>query len=773
MAHDQLGLLGGGLVAVEGSVSRVTFANADTGFAIIRLANEPRPIKGTFGRVAVGDSFRIEATEEQHPKWGAQLNATKIVPVAPAGADGVARYLAELPGLGDVLAERMVGAFGERAIERLCDDPAAVARAVTGLTPAKAAKAAEAARARRDEREVMVYLYSVGLSPAFAARVHRAWGAKAPGIIRANPYRLAREIPLIGFALADSIALNLGIAPDALERREAAILHVLGEAASSGCRFKGPDGKDRSTGGGLCYLPRHLVSAVASQLLTVSRQAVEEAIDSLAAQGDVVVEGEAVYGKALFRAEFEIARQVGVLLRTRREPPAPPKAGGAAAAALAKLSEEQAAAVALVATSAVTVITGGPGTGKSTTMKAVAESWAEAGRTVALCAPTGRAAKRLGETTGRVACTIHRLLSWQGETGPTHNEKNPLPADLVIVDEASMMDAQLAKCLLVAVRQGASVLLVGDVDQLPSVGAGQVLHDIIASGAVPVARLSRIFRQKAGSEISTAAAGVLQGHAPRASGGELEIVEMGEDGESAGERAQRAIVDLVCHQPGFAPRQVQVLTPMHKGPAGTQELNRALQAALNPAGAELKRGLRPGFRVGDPVIQTKNDYDLELMNGDMGRIVAIDADPKDPVVRCEFDGEETEHRKDAIGNLELAYAMSIHKSQGGEFPCVVMALLWEHYPMLKRNLLYTGMTRGKQRVVLVGQQRALQTAARTPDTSTRYTGLKGRLAAVDKTPVPLALAPAPAALPPPVRRSITPAAVQSAGGPGFRFLTAK
>ncbi len=746
MEAAQLALVSGGpgLVVVEGAVSRITFSNPDTGFAIVRIANEERPVKGTFGRVAVGDSFRIEGTEEQHAKFGRQILATKIVHCAPAGIDGVARYLAELPGIGDVLAQRMVGALGDRAIERLIDDPAAVARKVTGLTKAKAEKAAARAKEKREEQEVLVYLYSIGLSPAFGARVLKAWGAKAPAFIRANPYRLAREISMIGFALADSIAMNLGIAPDAIERREAALLHVLGEAASSGCRYKSA-GKETSTGGGHCFLPRGLLGEVAAQLLTVPRAMVDEAVGTLASQGAIVVEGEAVYSASLHRAEFDVAQRIGVLMRNRREPPEPAAAGSTAAKVAEMLSVDQRAAVALVRSAGAVVITGGPGTGKSTTMRAVVEEWEASKRTVVLCAPTGRAAKRLSETTGRIGTTIHRLLEWKGDTGPQKNEHNPIPCDLVIVDEASMLDAPLARALVLAIPQGATLLLVGDVDQLPSVGAGQVLHDIIESGVVPVARLSQIFRQREGSQISAAAAEVLRGEAPRGggAGSELEIVGVMEEGEeSAGQLAQRAIVRLVCEQlpaQGFAPRKVQVLTPMHKGAAGTKELNRALQAALNPNGAELARGGdRPPFRVGDPVLQTKNDYDLGIMNGDLGRIVAIDADPKAPKVVCRFDGAEgdTEHVKDALGNLELAYAMSVHKSQGGEFSAVVMVLLWEHYMMLRRNLLYTGMTRGKKRVVIVGQARALATAARQRDTSTRYTGLKARLGAIDRTPAP-------------------------------------
>lgn len=1084
MEAAQLALISGGpgLVVVEGAVTRVTFSNAENGFAIVRIGAEPRPVKGTFGRVAVGDSFRVEGREEKG-KFGVDILASKIMPVAPQGADGVTTYLSTLPGIGEVLAKRIVARFGERAVERLIDDSAAVSKAVKGLTPGKAGKAAAIAKEKAEEREVLVFLYGLGLSPAYAARALKVWGAKAPAIIRANPYRLARDISGIGFALADTIARNLGISAEALERREAAVLHVLGEASGSGARYKAGD-RDRSTGGGHCFLPRGQLGDIAAQMLTCSRAAIDEAVQALEGGRAIVLEerraaDDAVYLAGLHKAESYVATKVQELIRERRPAPPPAKAGGKAAKVGEILSDEQRAAVALVRSAGVVVITGGPGTGKclgagtpvlrfdgtvvpveavqpgdllmgpdsrprrvlstntgegqlfqvtptkgdpwvcndvhvmtlvrsdtdevrdiqldeylamspgakwrqkgklfragveftvtddvalplrpyhlgvllgdgtlkrlqlglskpdreiaqvaheiadqfgvrvttynddttsvmyrftrsdltgharnplglaleqlglldtdsaskfipaayktasraarlhllaglldtdgsldengctydwisasrrlaedlafvarslglaayirearkgcqtgavgtywrvsisgdtneipcrlprkraqprrqikdvrrtafealpigggryygftldgdgrfllgdftvthnTTTMRSVIEEWEEAKRTVVLCAPTGRAAKRLGESTERGASTIHRLLAWQGDTGPQRNEQSPLVADLVVVDEASMLDIPLARCLVAAIPRGATLLLVGDVDQLPSVGAGQVLHDIIESGAVPVARLSRIFRQAAGSEISAAAAAVLRGAVPE-SGGELRVVPVPADAdEPAGEIARREVVETVLRRlpaAGFQPRQVQVLTPMHKGAAGTQELNRALQAALNPHGAELRRGGdRPGFRVGDPVLQTKNDYDLGeagIMNGDLGRVVAVD--PSGPSMTACFDDEDVVIAKDALGNLELAYAMSIHKSQGGEFPAVVLVVLGEHYVMLRRNLLYTAITRGKRQVVIVGQHKALGIAARTPDTSTRNTGLRQRLAA--------------------------------------------
>jgi exodeoxyribonuclease V alpha subunit len=731
--------------SVQGVVERLRFGPTDDGFAVAVLDCDGvrEVVAGTLGRIAVGDTLRVEGTRETS-KYGQQIKATKVMPVAAQTVDGVARFLATLPGFGDVLARRLVERYGKDAIEVLMADPAKVASDVGGITKSKAEAAAEKAREKRDEMEVLVWLYGIGLTPAFAGRVLKEWGARAPSIIRENPYRLARDIDRIGFALADQIARNLGIAEDALERREAAILHVLAQASESGADVM-IGGRKQSTGGGHCFLPRSTLLNATALLLSLSPASINEAVETLVEAEAVVVDGDAIYSAKLHTAEFKVSEKIGVLLRHRREQPEAPKPGSAAARALEPLTDEQRRAVATVGEAGVAVITGGPGTGKTTVLKAVVAAWEGAKRIVLLCAPTGRAAKRLSESTGRPAGTIHRLLEWKGDQGFQRNEKMPLVGDLIVIDEASMLDVQLARALLAAVPQGASVLLVGDVDQLPSVGPGQVLHDVIASGAVPVARLSRIFRQAEGSRISEAAAGVLRGEAPSGRDDEeLHVVPVWapDDDTPGGPIAQREIVRLVTETMparGFPPRDVQVLTPMHKGEAGTVELNRALQAALNPVGAEFPRGRSAPLRVGDPVQQRRNNYDLGVMNGDLGRIVAID--PSVPSITSMFGDDEVVHEKESINELELAYACSIHKSQGSEYPAVVIALLNEHFIMLRRNLLYTAITRGKRRVVIVGASRALSIAARTKDTSTRNTGLRAKLAKVDRTPAPRPVRP--------------------------------
>jgi exodeoxyribonuclease V alpha subunit len=732
---QQLALVGEeGPVALEGNVTRVRFANAQNGFGVVEVncGGRKEVVAGAVGALAVGATVRIRGTREKHPKFGDQIMATSVIPVTPTTVEGIAVYLSTLPGVGEVSAKRIVARYGERAVATLIASPEDVARTCR-IAPARAAAAAEAAKLRRAEEEVTVYLLGIGLSPAFTIRVLKEWGAKAPSIIERNPYQLARDIPLIGFVLADSIALGLGVKPESLARREAAIFYVLEEAAGSGARYKRVDHngveRETSTGGGHVFLPRSLLLVVTSQICGTTPAAIDEALANLSARREVVIDSDAVMTHQLAQAETSLAARIALLLCERDEPPAPPAPGTAAAAVLDKLSDEQRAAVATVRTSGVTVITGGPGTGKSFTMRAVVEAWEAAKRRVALCAPTGRAAKRLEETTGREASTVHRLLQRDPVTGGfVHNEKMPLEVDLVICDEASMLDTPLARSLFAAVPPGASVLLVGDVDQLPSVGPGQVLADVINSGVVPVARLSRIFRQKEGSRISVAASEVLAGRVPSARpGDEFEIVPVMAPSEEvkASELAASEVLRFVTQElprQGFQRSDIQVLVPMHKGPAGTRELNLKLQQALNPAGADLR-----GLRVGDPVMQLRNNYNLEVMNGDLGRVLSVD--PGVPNIIASFDGREVGYEKEAIGELQLAYAMSIHKSQGSEFAAVVIPMTSDSYVMLRKNLLYTAITRGKRKVVVVGEMKALGRAVRTQDTSTRYTRLKQRLVA--------------------------------------------
>jgi exodeoxyribonuclease V alpha subunit len=737
------------------------YAAPDGAFAVVRLevgtdggARRVVTAVGPLGAIGEGEAVRVEGTWERHPTFGEQLRVERAVALVPASEAGVERYLAGLKGLGPETARRLVAAYGTRAIDVVTDEPWRAA-AVRGVGKRRAGSAADDARARRGEREVMVFLQGHGVSAAYAARIRKKWGDAAIVKVRENPYRLAREVPGIGFFVADRIARGMGIEPGSPLRIEAALYHALETASDEGH----------------VYAPRAVLRERAGELVAAGRAELDGALDSLALQGAVILEevrgrgGEAdtrpgrpdgagsrpdaqraaapprgepdgVWLPRLRADEVELASGLGRLLEGAREVPAP-RPGGRAARELERLSAGQRRAVDAVRGGGVAVITGGPGTGKTTVMKAAVALWEEARLRVKLAAPTGRAAKRLAEATGRDASTVHRLLEWGQRGGWGRDEARPVEADLVVVDEASMLDVRVARALVAAVRPGATLLLVGDVDQLPSVGPGQVLADVIASGVVPVARLTEIFRQAHGSRIVETAHEVLAGVEPRAvpavAGGaerreDLYVIPV-EDAVAARDRVVRLCRERIPRAFGLHPsRDIQVLTPMHRGDAGTESLNRALQEALNPERGErsLPRGARPPLRVGDKVLQGRNDYDREVWNGDIGEVVEVD--DEEGTVAVSFDERRVDYEGEAVDQLELAYAVSIHKSQGSEYPAVVITLLPEHFLLLRRNLLYTAITRGKRLVVIVGSPRALRRAVENSDAERRYTMLRDRLA---------------------------------------------
>ncbi len=709
------------MTVVEGTVAKVVWSG-DGGFAVVRLQvagrDDPVTAVGPLGGLGPGETVRVEGEWERHPTHGDQLRATRAVAARPRTEAGVRSYLGGLRGIGPTLAERLVASFGVQAIEVLEAEPWRAAQ-VSGVGKRRAAQASEDARARKAEREVMVFLQGHGVSPAYAARIRRAWGDAAAARLAQNPYLLAREIPGIGFATADQIARNLGVGEAAPQRMEAGVYHALETFADEG-----------ST-----YAPRALLLERARATLGVDdAAALAPALAALVAQGAVILEEDAVWLPRLHAAEVAVATRIRALLDARRSLP-PPK-GERAARALARLSPGQRAAVEAVRAGGVCVLTGGPGTGKTTVVRAVVAAWEEARRKVVLAAPTGRAAKRLAEATGRTAQTVHRLLEWgraptgRGGASFGRDERRPLDAELVVVDESSMLDVQLARALVAAVPLGATLLLVGDVDQLPSVGPGQVLADVIASRAVPVARLREIFRQGEGSRIVENAHAVLAGEMPRAAPeaakGDFYLVAA-DDPQRARELVVRLCRERIPAAFGLDPvRDVQVLTPMHRGEAGTEALNRALQAALNPHGAELPRGARPSLRAGDKVMQSRNDYDRDVFNGDVGVVAAVD--PEAPAAELRFDERRVRYEGEALADLELAYAVSIHKSQGSEYPAVVVTLLPQHFLLLRRNLLYTALTRGKRLCVLVGAERAIRRAVDNAADERRYTRLRDRLA---------------------------------------------
>ncbi|HEY7957762.1 MAG TPA: ATP-dependent RecD-like DNA helicase [Polyangia bacterium] len=706
---------------LEGAVARVVYRAPDGAFAVVRLSADgraqPVTVIGPLTETTVGERLRLEGTWEKHPVHGEQFRAQRAVSVMPRTASGVARYLEGLKGIGPELSRRLVVAFGTRAIEVLEDEPWRAAQ-VKGMGKRRAERVAREAQARKQEREVMVFLQGLGVSLAYATRIQRTYGGEAIAKVRQNPYRLARDVSGIGFQVADRIARGMGIAKDAPERIEAGVLHALDGFADEGHSFAA----------------RAPLLERSAELLDVEPSRAEEALSALALAGAVIKDGEAIYAPWLYRAELEVAKRAGELLRAAR-PPAPVLLEDE----LARLSPGQAHALAQANASGLAVITGGPGTGKTTVVRALTASWERAGRRVLLAAPTGRAAKRLHEATGRPAQTVHRLLEWGRpppgvRRGPfARDETNRLAVDLLVVDEASMLDLGLFRALIAAVPPGATLVLVGDVDQLPPVGPGQVLADLISSEVVPVARLSEIFRQAEGSGIIDNAYRILDGTPPvgaKDARGDFFLVHA-EEPERARELVVRMCKERIPSAFGLDPiRDVQVLTPMHRGAAGSSELNRALQDALNPASPEAPEVAHAGrtFRAGDKVMQVKNDYDRDVFNGDVGRVVSAALVEDEPVVEIELDGRRVRYEGEALAELELAYAVTVHKSQGSEYPAVVLTLLMQHFVLLKRNLLYTAVTRGKRLVVVVGSERALERAAQAGEETARASQLAARLA---------------------------------------------
>jgi exodeoxyribonuclease V alpha subunit len=647
--------------------------------------------------------------------------------VAPATRTGIEKYLSSglIRGIGKGLASRLVAAFGLETLDVIENRPERL-REVEGIGPQRSASIQRAWVEQREIKDVMVFLQSHGVSTHFAIKVYKAYGSQAVHVVRENPYRLAIDVHGIGFKTADAIAGSLGIAPTAPQRIEAGTLHLLGEAA------------DR----GHVLLPRQQLREEAAKLLGAEDWRVDQAIETLAGSGQVVVEPlaaapadpmeAAIFLKPLHTAEAGIAARIRALLV---QPPLPLEIDLDRALEWFEKQEHialapgQRQAIRSGLTRKVLVITGGPGTGKTTLVRGIVRILEKKGQKILLAAPTGRAAKRLSEATGGEAATIHRLLEFNAQTrGFDRNRERPLSCDLLIVDEASMLDTVLAYHLVRALPETGRLILVGDVDQLPSVGPGRVLADLIRSDAVEVVRLSEIFRQAQRSLIVVNAHRLNQGNMPV-----LEAVDGDGDFFFFERREPEEIVDTICQlvarriPSGFKldpVEQIQVLTPRNRGPLGTEVLNARLRDLLNPEGPTVTRGGQT-LRVGDKVMQIRNNYDLEVFNGDIGRVAAIDEEEQ--LVRVTLDGRDVIYDFASLDELVLSYACSIHKSQGSEYPCVVIPLHTTHYLMLQRNLLYTAITRAKRLAILVGEERALRIAVGNRKVRTRFTRLAERL----------------------------------------------
>lgn len=708
------------------TVDDVLFRSDDGRFAVVRATAEGAPavgqatlgadgtgevtIVGDLGGVAPGETLRVRGRWTTHPTYGRRFSATGFTPVLPTSHAGVARYLGSglVPGVGPALAERLVERFGDRTLDVITKQSARL-REVEGIGAKRARAIAEAVRARRDEAESMSFLQGLGLGQATARKILKRYGDDAARVVREDPYLVAEQVRGIGFRTADRIGRASGIADDDPRRAAGAVLHLLGRGADEGHVF----------------LPREVLVRGAVEL-SVPAERVEEAIDRLAETGMVVVEGDAVYAPPLHESEVRVARS---LLELSRRTPRP--LGAAERARVERtlpdsLTATQRSVVWSSLEHRLVVLTGGPGTGKTTTVRAVVEAHEALRHRVLLCAPTGRAAKRMSEATGREARTIHRLLEWNPRTARFgRDERTPLDTDLVLVDESSMLDVRLAESLLAAIAPTTTVVLVGDVDQLPPVGPGQVLRELIRSDVAEVVRLREIFRQAQRSAIVRGAHAILAGRTPEPTPagtrgeGDLFLVRATEPDAIASR-----LVEVLRRMPsayGFDPkRDVQVLSPMRRGPAGTERLNELVQAELNPGAGN------PGtLRVGDKVMQLRNDYEREVFNGDLGEVRRMEGG----IAYVEVDGREVQYPPDELDALTLAYASTIHKVQGSEFAAVVVVLHASHHVLLSRALLYTAVTRARRLVVLLGDPRAVARAARNAQTYRSYSRLVDRLRA--------------------------------------------
>jgi exodeoxyribonuclease V alpha subunit len=711
--------------SLRGTIHRVTFHNADNGFAVLRVQVKGRrnlaTVVGTAASASEGEDIEATGAWTKDAEHGLQFRADTLQTTPPHSAEGIERFLGSgvIRGIGPHFARKIVAVFGERTLAVLDESPSYL-REIKGVGPRRIQRIRSSWEEHKAVRELILFLQAHGVGQARAIRIYKTYGDKAIAVVRENPYRLASDIWGIGFTTADDLAKRLGIEPDSPLRARAAIRYVL----------------DRLTFEGHCAYPESGVIARTAELTSIDASVIASAVTTAIAEGDIVRDdppGEEpwLYLQHLHAAETSVAKCIIELNEGRH---ASPRAEEQATIDRAQerigleLALAQREAIRQATISRVLVITGGPGVGKTTIVRGILEVFSEQGLRCALAAPTGRAAKRLAESTGRNATTIHRLLEFGGAGGFQRNRKRPLEVDRLIVDEASMLDLPLMHHLLRAIPLSACLILVGDVDQLPSVGPGTVLADIIASREVPVIRLTEIFRQARESWIVRAAHQVLQGERPESAPdatGDFFFIEEEELGPIA-DIVTTLVRERIPSRFGLDPmRDIQVLTPMNRSELGARALNGRLQEVLNPASDSAGGPVGFAFRPGDKVIQTVNNYQKDVFNGDVGRVRKIDAIEQEMIV--DHDGREVVYDFGELDELALAYALTIHKSQGSEYPAVVIPLHTQHFLLLQRNLLYTAITRGKRLVVVVGSSRALGLAVSRQDTRRRCTRLARRL----------------------------------------------
>ncbi|HKA33750.1 MAG TPA: ATP-dependent RecD-like DNA helicase [Candidatus Binatia bacterium] len=714
---------------LQGTITRITYQDAEAPYTVARLevddVEEITVVGGIFP-VSEGEEIKVGGSWKVHPRYGLQFQAEHWEKIEPATLAGIEKYLGSglIKGIGPSYAKRLVAAFGLNTLKVLTDEPSKVMK-VSGIGRIRAARILRAWREQRGMQDVMVFLQGHGVGSSLALKIYRAFGAETVARVKENPYCLAEEIYGVGFILADRIASTLGISGDFPLRVQAGLMHVLKKFADDGH----------------CFVPLKSLKANAAALLQVDEDVAEHAVGKLAFQGKLVVdergddEDKRVYPRELYEAERRAAAHIQRLLAS------PSGIKGLKAFNLTSLQRFESASVLLepeqrdaithALSQKMLVITGGPGTGKTTLLIALLKILKRAEVSFALAAPTGRAAKRMAELSGEEARTIHRLLEYNPhEGGFQRDEGDPIQASVIVVDEASMLDLPLFDHLLTAVAPESHLVLVGDVDQLPSVGPGSVLRDLIDSKAVPVVVLKRIFRQAGESLIVQNAHRILRGEQLTldADADRRDFVFIArEREEDALGVIQELVKERIPRRLGVDGAQdIQLLSPMHRGLLGTVNLNRELQRLLNPAGLSIERG-GTTFRLNDRVMQLRNNYDKGIFNGDLGKIAAVNIEEGELTV--DFDGKRIPYGADDLDEIGLAYAISVHKSQGSEYPVVVIPLHTAHFPMLHRSILYTAVTRGRELVVLVGSKRAVAMAIRNIRIEKRFTGLKEKLAA--------------------------------------------
>lgn len=720
------------MTVVSGSIDRIVFRNAETGFCVARFsftdpdAAASTTVVGAMPSVRVGEMLRLTGEWQVHPVHGRNFRVERFEPELPSTVDGIERYLGSgvIRGVGPITASRIVERFGEESIHVLDTSPEML-RDVAGISSKRLDVIQASWQEQKQIRELSMFLQDAGVPVAFAARVHQAYGDHAVEVIKRDPYQLAQDILGIGFRTADAVAAKLGIPKNSSSRYVAGLKYVLSVGADEGHVFLSCDE----------------VLERGAKLLGARREELEPALLEMLRRGEGVVDGADLYLTPFYKAEVGSARLVRRLLDTpsaltldhRFDPQEAVRAGGEAQGLT--LADKQIEAAVQALRSKVSVLTGGPGTGKTSTLRTVITALESQDITYCLCAPTGRAAKRVAETTGRPASTIHRLLEYQpGMNVFNYDQSRTLPFDFVIVDEVSMLDILLFYHLLKAIPPESHLLLVGDADQLPAVGPGNVLRDVTGSQAIPTVRLTDLFRQARGSQIVLAAHEINRGEAPSIDNApENDLFFIRSDAEDRVlESIKLVLSQRIPQRFGLNPvDDVQVISPMHAGPAGVTNLNSELQTLLNPSGQgkpELARGHRT-FRLGDKVMQIRNNYERDVYNGDVGKVSAVDLEEQ--MIRVAFsngsDTVEVDYASADLDELVLAYAVSVHKAQGSEFPCIVMPLVTRHFMLLQRNLLYTAITRARHLCVLVGSQKALGIAAATDHGDRRNTRLSERL----------------------------------------------